>query len=172
MQLFLKREGASDTEGVRSFARDLVSAGFPAAVGMREPVTSDDASLFTQAFYGALVEKLSTDLRGGKKVEIEITAMLWEPRQALRDKHVRGLDPREAAAAYREWTNPVLYVRPEPLRIRSRPAGGPPEIRSYLTTKLGVLDRARSGFHADTPPEVLEEIDAEIEELLRELTGG
>src|SRR5690606_39275015 len=48
--------GASGEEAVRSLALDLIyEGGVPAVVAMREPVRSDDAVLFTGAFYDQLL---------------------------------------------------------------------------------------------------------------------
>jgi hypothetical protein len=171
-------EGASDREGVRSLAHLLVAAGYPAVVGMREPISTDDAHLFTGILYGSLIPKLEEELAKGEEIEIELTTVLSEPRQALRDKFVPQLDRTHAAAARREWTFPVLYVRPEPLRIQPEPTeghgDGPAspehvESRKYLTASLSQLHRARLELHADTPPAVSKAIDEKIEELYRRL---
>lgn len=167
-------EGGSDADGARSIAYLLIGAGYPAVVGMRDPVSSADAALFTRAFYGSLLDHLDSNLVAGKEVEIELAASLVIPRRQLRDKYVTEYPtPRQAAALHRDWTQPVLYVRPDPLRIE-RVAADPKhstEDQNYSTDYLNTLMKYRLEAPPDTPAEVLRRIDAEIRRALTVLEG-
>jgi hypothetical protein len=151
-------QGASDAEGVRSLASQLISAGYPAVVAMREPVSLDDANLFTRVFYGSLVPMLASEVVAGREIELELTTVLAEPRRALRNKHVPAQTPADAAAEHTEWTHPVLYLSSEPLKIRRVE-------REHERIELEMLHTMRLELHADTPPEAVARLDARIAEL-------
>ncbi|HEU0201996.1 MAG TPA: CHAT domain-containing protein [Burkholderiaceae bacterium] len=93
---------------LQSMAHQVVSAGFPAAVAMSEPVNADDAFEFTRAFYRSLFRSLTTaakKLKTDKRVPFEWTEAMFDARTALCDPH-NGDAPNA-----REWALPVLYVR-------------------------------------------------------------
>lgn len=166
-------EGASDRKGARSLAYLLIGAGFPAAVGMREPVASDDASRFTSTFYRSLLRDLSALDDTGAEVAIELAASLGGPRSVLVDKYVPDLDRRQAAARHRDWTLPVLYVRPDPLRIRrvASSENVPEGARNHLIAELNTLIRARRELHRDTPKAAIALIDGKIDEIVNDLAS-
>ncbi len=116
---------AATAEDVYSLARLLVTNGFSAAVGMREPIASDDAHIFCQAFYPsvlAILQELQPP-QGNVKTdftEVEWARALYEPRTRLRDKYRADKPPLLAASASREWTLPIIYVRPELFMLRVR----------------------------------------------------
>jgi CHAT domain len=115
--------GAGELENLQSVALRLVYDGaVPAVVGMREPVLSGDANLFTSSFYGRLLDDLQVRVGGGPASEdpIEWARFVVEARTQLAKKH-RGLTLTQAAASTREWTMPVVYVRPVPFTIRIAP---------------------------------------------------
>jgi hypothetical protein len=93
---------------LQSMAHQVVSAGFPAAVAMSEPVDADDAFEFTRAFYRSLLRSLTAaakKLKTDKRVPFEWTEAMFDARTALCDLH-NGDAPNA-----REWALPVLYVR-------------------------------------------------------------
>jgi hypothetical protein len=96
-----------------------------------------------------LVDELATE----GDVEIDLTPLLAAPRRELRNKFA-DLGPLDAAAAKHEWTNPILYVSPRPLRMRR----AEPDVLALLET----LDAIRARLHPATPPEQLAKIDAQI----------
>lgn len=108
------------TKELQSIAHQVVSAGFPAAVAMLEPVDTRDAYEFTRAFYPALFADLLSAANVLVKqplVPFEWTRSMYEARMAICDLH--GGDAPNAP----EWTLPVLYVRGvEPLQFASSPA--------------------------------------------------
>ena len=157
-------EGGSDADGARSLASLLISAGYPATVGMREPVASAHAAVFARGFYTSLLRQIDERLVPGEEGELELAAALVDPRRALRDLH------RDDAAAehHREWTLPVLYVRPDPLRIarvEADPAHSATE-RKRLTDFLDTLLRYSAQMPADTPQAVRDQVDAEVRKTL------
>ena len=93
---------------LQSMAHRVVSAGFPAAVAMLEPVASDDAHEFTRSFHAALfsgLRRAAAALAHTPRVEFEWVELMYAARAALRDLH--NDDPDNC----REWVLPVLYVR-------------------------------------------------------------
>jgi hypothetical protein len=93
---------------LQSMAHQVVSAGFPAAVAMLEPVEAIDAHEFTRAFYSrifASVQKTSAALAAALRVPFEWADAMYEARTAIRDLHNGNAESR------REWVLPVLYVR-------------------------------------------------------------
>jgi hypothetical protein len=165
-------EGGSDSDGARSIAYLLIHAGYPAIVGMREPVSSANAALFARSFYTSLLEQLDKSLVLGQEVEIELAASLVTPRRELRDQFQHPT-PAEAAARHRDWTLPVLYVRPDPLRIKHVPADPKhsDSTRRSTTEYLDTLMKFRLEAPPDVPDDVLKRIDAEIRRALKALAG-
>jgi hypothetical protein len=112
-------EGAQASRESLSLAHRVVSAAFPAAFAMLEPVDANDAHEFTQALYGALLRELrtvKTQLDAGQFVWFEWATVTYEARDALNALH------QGDAAARREWALPALYVRGrEPMAFQSAP---------------------------------------------------
>jgi hypothetical protein len=129
-----------ETGGSRSLpmASSLVTAGFPAVVGMRERVESDLAHLLCHEFYDTLFGDLTQRIKAIEKVdagavkEIHWACALYSARQRI----CRTLDKdekrtfTESAGNLKEWTIPVLFTRLQPfgLRLVSSP-GSPPVFR-------------------------------------------
>ena len=86
--------------------------------------------------------------------------MMRAPRDRL--AHRQGGPPVAAAEAHKRWSLPVLYMRPEEMRLR----------RTGTMEQLGELQalrNLRNRFSKDTPASMLAEIDRRIAELEREL---
>lgn len=95
-------------EQLQSMAHQVVSAGFPAAVAMLEPVDALDAHEFTRSFYRSLFTSLRdavNALKAAKHVAFEWSDAMVAARTAICELH--DGDP----AASHEWALPVLYVR-------------------------------------------------------------
>jgi CHAT domain len=95
------------TEEIQSMALRVVSAGFPAAVAMLEPVDASDAHEFTRAFYKNVFASLArthTELAVKEQAPFEWVGAMYDARIAIRDLHG---DPENT----KEWTLPLLYVR-------------------------------------------------------------
>ena len=94
---------------LHSIAHQVVSAGFPAAVAMSEPVDATDAYEFSGAFYRSLFVALhaaAKKLKAQPRVLFEWAEPMYYGRTAIRDLH-KERDERNL----REWALPVLYVR-------------------------------------------------------------
>ena len=130
-------EGAGVTSAdSQSLARTLVAEGVTAAaVGMREPVVDTTANQLTEALYGELLSELATRIEAAETTPANATLQPLDwPRLlvAARERlaSVRGKPKRVAAGSRKEWTLPVIYVRPQDFLLQvSEPAvvggGGP-----------------------------------------------
>ena len=106
-------EGGAATKEMLSLTYSLVRDGVAAAVGMVESVDAADANELCTHLYPAVFREIREALQKvhGGMISLEWAGALYAPRTALRDRH--NFDPR----ANREWTLPVLYVQPEPLKL-------------------------------------------------------
>ena len=113
-------EGAQASHESLSLAHRIVSAAFPAAFAMLEPVDANDAHEFTLAIYGALLKELrtvKTQLEAGQVVRFEWATLTHDARDALNSLHQGN------SAAQREWALPALYVRGvDAMEFRPAPA--------------------------------------------------
>ena len=185
----------SEGDNTQSLALSLVNKlGLPAVVGMREPVVSDDASIFTQAFYRRLLEDLRERVLGGTRPgdPLDWAMMLVPARASIAENHVakhaeehtKERTKQSLAGAFactKEWTLPAIYMRPTQItfRLSSEAAGdafggGPPiepprlpESQTRLTIEalLGLLAHIPPG----TPPEFREEAEEQLRELVDQL---
>jgi hypothetical protein len=92
---------------LQSMAHQVVSAGFPAAVAMLEPVDASDAHEFTRAFYATIFTKLAEitkKVAAAPQVPFEWVLAMHSARTAICDRH-------GAAENCKQWTLPILYVR-------------------------------------------------------------
>ena len=100
---------------LQSIAHRVVSAGFPAAVAMAEPVDANDAHEFTRAFYRSLfagIARTAKALKVEPRVAFEWSDAMVDARTAICDLHDGD------ASNAREWALPLLYVRGvEPVRF-------------------------------------------------------
>jgi hypothetical protein len=164
--------GASDEEGVRGLASGLVAnADYPAAIGMREPITKADARVFSEAFYTNVFAKLAKVFGDGYPVEADWATPLCAARNALRNASKGGLGPEPAAMQHRKWTVPILCVPASPLTIHPveiHPSRDDPKENAKklgeLNTYAGVL-----GGRVRTSPDGLAAIRRLIDETLAEL---
>ena len=118
-------------ESLQSLALRLVrDAALPAVVGMREPVSSTDASLFTGSFYAELLTEVAERQAGAVPADEPVNWARYavRARTTLLDKH--GLPRTTAAETTREWTLPVVYQRPDPFVVRSAAVPGGTDLPS------------------------------------------
>jgi hypothetical protein len=193
----------------RSLASDLVGAGFPAAIGMREAIASTQANLVSCYLYESIVAKLGALQASGSQVdwvdvlvrardvllraggrETSVGQIGSEP-PALAGQAAVGRRARRAAGARvgataahsvacnsRDWTLPVLYLRPEPFRLVRKalptpaPAAGTPQPGAGLQARIQALEewrtlrqeRERIAALSDVPPDVREAILTDLDE--------
>lgn len=116
-------ESGAASKDVHSLTHSLVTGGVNAAIGMKETVSELAAYEFSSRLYPGILETLRAALlpliQNVGETTIDFAPALWSPRKALHDL--------PAAASGREWTLPVLYTRPELLRVRHAPGGTPAE---------------------------------------------
>lgn len=99
--------GAQASDESLTHAEQLVSAGVPAAVGMKRQVDVADAVAFTSAFYPELLDTVRrTVAKGPGEQSLSWADLLIRARRGLRDLH--GSDPDSNDS----WTLPVVYGTP------------------------------------------------------------
>jgi hypothetical protein len=168
---------ATSLEDTYSLARSLVTQGFPAVIGMREPIASGDAHVFCQAFYPSVFSILQETEQQGKAgtdfTEVEWARALYQPRAQLRDLHAENQPPAVAAAACKEWTLPVIYIRPElfKLRVRSTNSALSEDEKKKLLGQLRALRAGRETLQTlpEVPQAVLADIDQRMADLEKQL---
>lgn len=178
--------GAATTEdsltlqraATHSLARKLVQdAGFAAVVGMREPIDTTDATVFSSRLYPRLLEAFS-QLPTDRPVALDWSRLLVPPRLSLAEEVGEVLDT--AAAGRKQWTLPVLYLRSQELLLSRLPTppptaavgggpgngapvdGGPPPV---------VVPGAANGTPAMVPVLAVDPVTVAKLELLREMLG-
>jgi hypothetical protein len=169
-------EGAapSATADSQSLTLGIAREGIaPAVVGMREPVTSDTANLLTQTLYAKLLADIATRSDDTSQQQPLDWAHLVV---AVRDRLARihhGIVPSLAAASTKEWTMPVVYVRPDAfkLRVKQAPkpfedeAPPPPPAGREARLEIEALQALLLSLPPDQAPELKAEAEARIEQL-------
>jgi hypothetical protein len=95
---------------------------------MCEPVVSDTANLLTRALYYRLLREVAE--RAGQSREpqsLDWARLVVAARDKLARSH-KDLAKTEAAASTKEWTLPVLYLRPDTFELVVAPAPPEPEL--------------------------------------------
>lgn len=170
-------ESAKQAREARSLASALVTAGFPAVVGMREPVASDHAHAFCGLFYRESLKLIAGVEVGGPAVGIEWAGALYEARAMLLARCRPGVAATLAAPDCKEWTIPVLYARGEPFLLRRTPKAPTMGLQDRLSrlAKIDELKRQRDEFagrqdvDADVRQGILDEFAAEIRRIEDEM---
>ena len=125
-------ESAIASDRLDSLAHSLVHSGLPAAIGMRESVSAEDAALFTGAFYSRFLQDLASRLAGvAQDRSINLGQLVVAARRSLATKHKAGTVSK-AAASTTEWTLPAIYVRPAPIDVIVVPARPSPAEAGYV----------------------------------------
>lgn len=109
--------GAVGTPQIFSMAAKLAKSSSPVAIGMAEPIRSDDASLFSSAFYRSALDILANNIKSlkvGDTAQIDLAAAVDEARKALHDLGDKKIPD---AAEFGRWSLPVLYQREGPLKV-------------------------------------------------------
>jgi len=157
-------EGAGASDQIHTLASSLVySGGIAAVVGMREPIASDDATLFTERFYPLLLDAVARVAAGSPGV-LDWSGLLVEPRRGLVQRRPGVFTA--VAADRREWTLPVLYLRPEDFVVS---LAAPPTPADLL--RLEILRTIRATASATSPTTYVADLDRLIGELERHVAG-
>jgi hypothetical protein len=147
--------GARQVPRLYSMSGTLAKAASPITIGMAEPITDVDATLFARAFYETAFELLRQSLGQlgpGLIAMIDLGPAVGHARKELYSQYMAG-----PAEAFGQWCLPILYQRKEPLRVarmehpqiqqrieavaqalRALPATAPVTIRTQL---LAILDQ-------------------------------
>jgi hypothetical protein len=164
-------QGAMGSGEARSLARSLVTAGFPAVVGMRESVASADANLFCGEFYRALLAELgrALSINTDPQAQVEWVRALYGPRQQLCTLLGKKGQPTSLAATEcKQWTLPVLYVgRTEFVLRRPATTAGRSENEDLAPQiELNVLRTSRARLKSlGVPDAIIAEVDARIQQI-------
>jgi hypothetical protein len=149
-------EGAAAEGEIHSLASDLVyTGGLAAAVGMREPIASDDAHEFSKCLYPDLFDRVGR-IVSGESGPLDWSELLVRPRRRLVQRQGGVFSAR--AADRREWTLPVLYLRPDEFVVAGARAPAPADLVS-----LEVLRSLRATTTG--PPTYVADLDRLISEL-------
>jgi hypothetical protein len=133
---------------LQSMAHQVVSAGFPAAVAMLEPVDASDAHEFTRAFYTAILSSLqqaSAALATAPRVPFQWVHAMYGARAAICQLHHD--DPSNS----RQWALPVVYVRGiEPFHFERPHAHVPDDLARDYMLKARLVAEWLQGVRDDT----------------------
>jgi hypothetical protein len=175
-------QAAKPAPQLHSLARDLVAAGVPAVVAMRESVEVNDANLFAEHFYPALFAQLNSTFaaRNMKPPQnhIPFQEIVWvkaahEARRKLSSSSQRLPDDSLA------WTYPVVYVNRDQLHLHPRELEAAVMLtaqeRLELIAKLDLLRAIREPLTLAIDAEASKrrtDIDVEIHQIEVQLAGG
>ena len=163
------------TGDLRSLAMSIIDQGpaFPAVIGMREPVSSQDASLFSKAFYTSIFDRLEDFLAGTTQLsDIDWVGAMYAPRAKLAAARGDNKPLNDAAASAKEWTLPVIYIRPEPFRHRLVRKLTEAE-QLEMVTKLDWLRQwqTMNKLNPSIPANVLTQLEQEIAQIEAQLAA-
>lgn len=159
-------------EHLQSLALNLVyDGGIPAVVGVREPVASDDASLFTGAFYTSLGRDLAARMGAGEAAAepVDWARFVVDARKRIAYEHSGRHTLKMAASSMKEWTLPVIYVQPQPFILLSSDAeAAPPVAPETARLEVTLLEGLLAKLPPDTPVDLLTDIDGRLQLLRNE----
>ncbi|WP_114907547.1 CHAT domain-containing protein [Ornithinimicrobium murale] len=140
---------ATGEQSAGSVALNLVyTEGIPAVVGMREPVQADDATRFTEAFYGELLREFaSLPTTPGVAAPVDWARLLVGAREQLAERY----EPlKEQRGTRKAWTLPVVYTRPAVFTVQVGEATSPGsgELDAETTRALVLSIEALTGLRA------------------------
>lgn len=128
-------ETAAISKQARSLASQLVRFGFPAVIGMREPVKANEARLVTQHFYEAAFEALN-GVQVGEQRSVEWAEFLQRVRLHLAGNTIN-------AKTSKRWLLPMLYARTDPFVIKRGKADLPEAETTRLKAELETVKKGR-----------------------------
>jgi hypothetical protein len=149
----------------RNLAASLVRKGFPAVIGMREPVDTNYARVLTEELYSSLVPRLNA-LPNGQISALEWAELLVDGRKRLRNDAAPGSGPN-AASSSKHWTIPALYMRTLAFRMRkAQPTISAQEREEILANISELRDQRNAAMPMKLPSAIkqrmLAEFDAQI----------
>jgi hypothetical protein len=153
--------GAKSSPGITSLARTLVELQVPAVVGMRFLVSPADADRFCESFYCDVFKEVATAQRHpGTEVELDWAHTLSAARQAI---NANGGNSGN-------WANPILYVGPDPLRLRAAIVTGR-DINTIHAKQeeLNKLKEFRTTVGPSLPAAVFAQLEQRIQQIGKDL---
>ncbi|MEU0937501.1 CHAT domain-containing protein [Embleya sp. NPDC005971] len=152
----------AQTSDTLSLAHELVSQGLPAVAGMRRLIDLNDTDRFCAALYPEVLTAVRIAVKDAGEHELDWASAFTAPRQAMAQA-----DPTSTDA----WSDPVLYVQDDPLRILSSSALGVSDTAN-LQGQLDTFERFRATLDPSTAdPTLVQRVDALIAELRARLAG-
>ena len=161
-------ETAESGDG-RSLAHDLANNGVPAVIGMRRLVDIGDTDRFCAEFYLQVMRTASNALDSTRPElirELDWAGTLTAPRKA-----VGGPFPEQTDS----WSDPVLYVQGETLRIYRQSPVAQLSLPDFarLQGQLDTWLAFRAGLDpAEAKPAAIAEADARIVALRQQLAAA
>lgn len=173
--------GAKSAPPLHSLAHNLVKAGIPAVVAMRESVAVNDANLFAEHFYRVLLTQLQGVFalrhQPAPPDPILFQEIVWV-RAVHQARLQLSLVPNRPPDTSAEWTYPVLYVDRDELMLHPRklkPATLSPEKRLELETQIEVLRAIRASLEFATDANAVAQrtkLDVQIQMIEAELASS
>ncbi len=152
-------DSAAQAADARVLAASLVHVGFPAALGMREPLDTKSAHAFTRQYYRAILRALAA-LPEQDSSDVEWAGLLLPARRDLATANGGLLELQ--ARGVREWTIPAVYVRLQPFRLRRQPPISPVR-RALLQQQEVIRQQAEQVRALDLPDATKQGILAEFQ---------
>jgi hypothetical protein len=155
-------------QGGPALAHDVVSGGIPAVVGMRRLVDLGETNRFCRALYPEILATLNAALTPPPAVpdqpavrSVDWAGVLTGPRKVLGDP-----DPSQKDS----WTDPVLYVQDQPMKIVRWPDSPAVQISpaeyAMLRAKIdGYREYLTRLDPATAAPGLIDELRARIDEM-------
>jgi hypothetical protein len=145
--------GAKAVPDLYSMALKLAKGGSPIAIGMAEPISDVDATIFSEAFYEDLFRILHTQLVGaapGTSVSLDLgPAVVHARRMVFIQYQMAPVD------AYGRWALPLLYERVDPLIVQVSP---PVVADEAMRMRIGTIAGALKSLPDGTPDQMRDDL--------------
>jgi hypothetical protein len=152
--------GGKVVERLHSMARTLTKRGSPVTVGMAEPISDQDAPVFSAAFYEKLFDVMHASLTEAPENSVALldcASAVIEARVRVHNKY--RVTPPDA---FGRWTLPLLYERSAPLAVkRVRAVTVDSEMKLRIETVAGMLRSLPTTAPARMREEILALLDNE-----------
>ena len=140
--------GAEVIKHLHSMALNVAMKGCPYTIGMAEPIKTDDASAFAEAFYGELFAIVKTSLAAGAAgapLVLDLSPAVIPARKALHGQCHNRPD------AFGRWLLPLLYQRvQQPLVVQT--------VEPAMAKRIQEIARTLKALPSDTPTEMRDQL--------------
>jgi hypothetical protein len=141
--------GAEVTHQLHSIALKVAMRGCPYTIGMAEPIRTDDALMFSEAFYGELFNIVRTTLAGAAAAPqlLDLSPAVIPARKAI-----HCLCDKEPNS-FGRWLLPLLYQRvQQPLFVQT--------VDDARTKRIQEISKTLKALPSDTPVELRDQLVA------------